>query len=208
MHLRNKTCIYFIRHGLTTSNEHKIKQGIGIDEYLSPHGILEIEKLVPIIKHLELDVIYTSYLRRAEETAAYINKYLTEPVQVFHDFRIRERNFGSLTGKTQKEIEFFIPNYNEQETLQIYDYTKYGGESAKQVRIRVFSSILDIATNHENQNIGIITHGGFIRMLLFHFPKIPRIYHDVDNKDEIANTDIYEWDISPGILKNIKSLIK
>lgn len=208
MKIRNETTLYFIRHGQTQYNIKHIRQGIQIDDYLDTQGILQTEKIIPIIHALNLDILFTSYLKRAEESAAIINSKLKEHIPIFHDYRLRERDFGSLTGKPQEEWDRQLPNNRELESLQEYDYRPFGGEDVENVRQRTFSSILDIVTNHDHKNIGIITHNGVIRLLLFHFPEIPRIYRAYDTEKDIANTDIYEWIISEGKIANIKSLLK
>lgn len=206
--MENQTTLFFIRHGQTINNIKHIRQGVQIDDYLDTQGILQTETIAPIVNALNLDVLFTSYLHRAEESAAIINNELKKPVEIYHDFRLRERDFGSLTGKPQEHWDKMLPNNRELEQLQEYDYRPFGGESVEQVRERGFTAIIDIATNFEGKNVGIITHNGIIRLLLFHFPEMPRIYRGYETKKDIANTDIYEFTISKGILENLKSLIK
>jgi broad specificity phosphatase PhoE len=147
-------------------------------------------------------------LHRAEETAALINKSLSEPVPLLHDFRLRERDFGSLSGKSHEEWDKILPDNREKEALQAYDYRPFGGESVEDVRQRAVSAILDIIENYGHNNIGLITHNGIIRLLLFHFPDMPRIYRQMQTDKDIANADIYEWDITEGKIANLKSLLK
>jgi len=208
MQTKSSTTLYFIRHGETISNKQKIRQGVQIDDYLDTQGVLQIQKIAKIIKALDLDVLFTSYLKRAEETAALINKSLTEPIPILHDFRLRERDFGSLSGKSQEEWDKLLPDNLELEAIQNYNYRPFGGESVEDVRQRSVSAILDIIANQGRENIGIITHNGVIRLLLFHFPDIPRIYRGYDTDKDIANADIYEWDITDGKIANLKSLLK
>lgn len=209
MHIRNQTTLFFIRHGETISNKKRIRQGVKIDDYLDTEGIKQIESLAKIVEKLDLDVLYTSYLRRAEESAAILNKDLKNPLPIFHDYRLRERDFGSLTGKTRDEWDQILPNNREAEKLQVYDYRPFGGESVEDVRQRGIGAILDIIENNSNKNVGIMTHNGIIRILLFHFPDIPRIYRGIADTDkDIANGDIYEWVISEEKIKNLKSLLK
>lgn len=206
--LHSDTTLYFIRHGQTQYNKKHIRQGTHIDDYLDTDGILQTEHIVPIIKTLDLDVLYTSYLLRAEETAAVINQHFAKKIPVLHDFRLRERDFGSLAGKTMEEWDKILPNNKELETMQAYDYRPFGGENVADVRKRVFGAILDIATNSGNKHVGIITHGGVIRLLLFHFPDIPRIYRGKDTQKDVANGDVYEWEITEDRIANIHSLLK
>lgn len=200
--------IYFIRHGETLSNAQHIRQGIYIDDYLDTRGILQVEQIVPIIKELKLDVLYTSYLHRAEESAAVINQKLEKPIPIIHDRRLHERDFGSLAGKTQEEWEKLLPNNRDMEAMQEYDYRPFGGESAGDVRKRTFSSVLDIINNNPGKNVGIIAHNGVIRLMLFHFPEIPRIYRGKETTKDIANADIYEWSVTDSKIDSIRSLLK
>jgi broad specificity phosphatase PhoE len=208
MHIRNETTLYFIRHGETASNKQRIRQGVQIDDYLDTQGVLQIEQIFKIIRALNLDVLFTSYLHRAEETAALINKSLPEPIQLLHDSRLSERDFGMLTGKKPEEWDKILPDNRRQELLQTYDYRPFGGENVEDVRQRTIAAILDIVNNYDHKNIGVITHNGVIRLLLFHFPNIPRIYRGYETSKDIANADIYEWNITPGVIANLKSLLK
>lgn len=208
MKIRNQTTIYLIRHGETPSNAAKIKQGIKINDYLDTKGILQTQEMAKMIQFLDLDVLFTSYLHRAEETAAYIEKTLLKKVPIFHDYRLRERDFGSLSGKTDDELAIMLPHRIEQENMQTYDYRPYGGENVDDVRKRVISALLDLVTNYDHHNIGVISHGGPIRLLLFHFPTIPRLYHALENaKKDVGNADIYEWEISDNTVRTLQSLL-
>ncbi len=208
MENRTETSLYFIRHGETISNIKRIRQGIQIDDYLDTQGILQTERIIPIIKTLDLKALFTSYLHRAEESAAIINAELEKPIPIFHDSRLRERDFGSLTGHPQAYWDEKLPNNRELEEMQEYDYRPFGGESVDQVRERAFAAIIDIATNFEGKNVGIITHNGVIRLLLFHFPEMARIYRGYETNKDIANTDIYEFIVGKSKLQNLKSLLK
>lgn len=209
MKIRNQTTLYFIRHGQTPSNEQGIQQGDKIDDYLDTQGIIQIEHLAELVKHLNLDILFTSYLHRAEETAALIERHLPEKISLLHDFRLRERDFGSLTGKTERQMQAALPGWKEKDFMQQYDYSPFGGENVDEVRQRSLGAILDIANNYHHQNIGVITHAGIIRLLLFHFPEITRLYQGKSKtENSINNTDIYEWEVNEDTQKNIKSLLK
>ncbi len=200
--------LFFIRHGETPSNAQHIRQGILLDDYLDTQGVLQVERLIPLIKQLHLDVLYTSYLHRAEESAAIINQHLGKQIPIIHDSRLHERDFGQLAGKSVEEWDKLLPDSREKERLQIYDYRPYGGESVEDVRQRVVNAVLDIIANNPDKNVGVICHNGPLRLLLFHFPEMPRIYRGKNTTKDIANTDIYEWDITDGKVENLKSLLK
>jgi broad specificity phosphatase PhoE len=208
MQNRNQTTIYFIRHGQTPSNAIGLQQGSIIDDSLSKLGINQIEQMAKIASYLNLDVIFTSYLHRAEETAAIIERELKTPVPLFHDFRLRERNFGSLSGKTEKEWDQLLPNHRELEEIQMYNYRPFGGENIDDVRQRAISAVLDAAENYSGHNIGIVTHAGVIKLMLFHFPDLTRIYHTKgETESTVGNSDVYEWPVTESKILNLKSLL-
>src|ERR1051326_2887862 len=184
MKARTSTTLFFIRHGETISNIRHIRQGIKIDDYLDTQGVLQTEKIIPLVKELDLDVLFTSYLHRAEETAALINNGLPQHIKILHDYRLRERDFGRLTGKNEEEWNKLLPDHKMLEQMQVYDYLPFGGENVEDVRQRAVSCILDIIQNYDHQNVGIITHNGIIRLLLFHFPDMPRIYRGKETTKE------------------------
>jgi broad specificity phosphatase PhoE len=209
MKIRNQTTLYFIRHGQTPANKEGLKQGNHIDDYLNTEGILEVEKLSEKAKLLDLDILFSSYLHRADETAHIIYNSLGAQLPLLHDYRLRERDLGSLTGKTEKGLEKLQPGWKEKDQMQMYDYTPFGGESVQLVRTRVFGALLDMAQNYHHQNIGVVTHDGVIRLILFHFPKVVRLYHNQESSsNDIDNTDIYEWVVTDTDLANIKSLLQ
>lgn len=204
----NNTILYFIRHGETKSNKDRIRQGVFIDDHLNQEGVLQVEVLVPVIKRLNLNLLATSYLKRAEDTVQVIEDSLPKEIPIIHDFRLKERNFGSLTGKSQEEWDKLLPNNRELEKLQTYDYRPFGGESVDDVRQRGLSAIIDLINNHMGKKIGVIAHNGIIRLFLFHFPNTPRIFREVITDKDIANCDVYEFEASPGRIENIRSLLK
>jgi probable phosphoglycerate mutase len=207
---RNQTTLFFIRHGQTESNNKGIIQGDRINDPLNNTGTIEAQALAKITAYLELDIIFTSYLQRAEQTADIIEHGLIQPVQLLHDFRLHERDFGTLSGKNKKEVEALLPDYEELERLQTYNYRPFGGENVDDVRQRAVAAILDICENYWHNNIGIVTHSGIIRLMLFHFPDVVRIFHPESSRKEsqIANTDLYQWEVTAGKIENLKSLLK
>ena len=63
---QQKKCV--VRHGETIWNRERRVQGI-TDIPLTENGIEEAKKLVPIVKELNIDVVISSPLDRAKQTA-------------------------------------------------------------------------------------------------------------------------------------------
>ena len=105
-----------------------------------------------------VDVIVSSDLRRAVETAALLAESLSlvpAPVEP----RLRERDVGEWTGLTRQEIEQRWPE--ELSTMA----QPPGGESAEALQARVLAAATDLARVYPDSSVVAVTHGGAIRSL-------------------------------------------
>lgn len=171
--------IYFVRHGETISNKNNTTTG-WVDSPLNNEGIEQAKKIA-LETSSDFSEIYCSDLIRCKQTAEIINQKLNLPIK--YDDRLRERNFGSLGGKSWDEISLEM---KEVDRNQKYDYRPYGGESVENVKERLLSIIDEICLNKKDKKILIVTHGGIIRLL-----------HNLLNNEvrrEIQNSSIHEFD--------------
>ena len=107
------TKIILVRHGESMANAKKMSQGKQdewIDTHLSEKGIEEAEKVALRLKKEKIDVIYSSDLKRAKETAETINKF--HNVKIKFDDRLRDilndellEDFIKKCADSFKEIE-------------------------------------------------------------------------------------------------------
>lgn len=157
-HYNHSMKIYFVRHGQTQYNIEKRFTGQA-DVPLTEGGKQQARDLARDLP-LDFTMIYSSDRIRCKETAAILNEKLNAPVM--YDERLRERNFGSLEGKFRADVD---PAIIEKDKNQQYDYRPYGGESADDVKSRVFSFIADLQKNYKDKKILVVTSGGVIRLL-------------------------------------------
>ncbi len=156
--------IFVIRHGETDSNQNGFVMGNRVDESLNETGIKQAETIVTDLVGEKFDVIFSSTLKRALETAQIINKQLN--LQVVVDKRIVERDFGSLTGKSWNQIEKeFRSTAHTEDRAQKYDYTSFGGETAEDVKQRLLSFLDLVKKEYGSKKVLIIAHGGIMKML-------------------------------------------
>ncbi len=156
------THLILIRHGETLWNEQKKYQGHA-DIGLSPKGKKNIQALLPRVKALGIDFLYTSSLRRARQSARIISaKTGLKPCV---DSRLNELNFGRWEGKTadqlilQKDKSFLSWAGGKWKTPK-------GGESIDSLRRRVRGFLKDCLKKHKGKKIAIVSHGGLIRMII------------------------------------------
>lgn len=92
------------RHGETEENKKKIVQG-HLPGKLSELGIEQGKKLAFRLKNEKIDIIYSSDLRRAADTAKFIAEYHKDIPLVFTK-ELRERDYGNISGKKLSEVDW------------------------------------------------------------------------------------------------------
>ncbi len=99
--------LYFVRHGESNYNVKGLcswKPGKHV--HLTEKGREQCEKVAEKLKDKKIDLIITSELYRAKQTAEIINKYHDAPIE--EDKRINDRNTGIFEGRPISEYHDFI----------------------------------------------------------------------------------------------------
>jgi 2,3-bisphosphoglycerate-dependent phosphoglycerate mutase len=149
------TTIGFIRHGSTAWNKEGRAQGLS-NIPLDEAGLLQANQLGERIQNENWDVVYSSDLSRARQTAEAIEQLATIPL--FLDVRLREADGGQIEGTTEQErIEKWGEDWR---TLDL------GIESGESVIARVMPFIDEIIGKHPGQNVLIVSHGALTRYML------------------------------------------
>ncbi len=158
--------ISIVRHGETDLNRAKRLMGQRIDEPLNEEGIRQAESLALNINDHEFDLILTSPLQRAYQTATIISQKTRTPVIKKQD--LIERDFGSLTGKTWEEMDQQVSadaiDFKKTDLDQKYDYRPYGGECIDDVKKRFSNFIKEIKKDYSDKRVLVIAHGGIIKV--------------------------------------------
>ena len=100
------TKLILTRHGQSVWNaENRFTGWVDVD--LSDKGVLEAEKSGQIIKDLNIniDISYTSYLKRAIKTLTSILQENNLELKFNTSWEINERHYGSLTGLNKEETK-------------------------------------------------------------------------------------------------------
>jgi len=171
--------LLLIRHGEATGNKRGILLGT-INDSLSQDGFSQAEKIALRLKEFNIDAIYSSDLRRAEETAKIINKYHNLKINLDKD--LRERNFAVFQGMS---IEDFLKAVEKSNT-EFHIYKPLGGESCMEVQQRVISFLKRIAEKHYDKTILVVSHGAAIMELLFYITKLPRFEFEQLKQEKTA----------------------
>ena len=157
------TRLLLVRHGETTWNDEACYQGQE-DIPLSARGWMEAECLAERLASESINAIYTSDLARARDTAQVVANRLGKPLT--QELRLREANLGEWQGLTYAEVRRRY--FRDTDPLPAYfvDTPPLGGESLRQLQMRLMSAIESIAAQYENESVLIVTHGGCLKVLL------------------------------------------
>jgi len=153
-----------VRHGETDWNAERRLQG-HTDITLNARGLVQAKQMAYALKTipLQFDVLYTSDLKRAQQTAQAI-EVLYETTAITHS-ALRERHLGALQGLTtdeapQREVELWKDHISR----DIHQDLR-GGESILQFAQRIQIALEEIREQHTGKTILLVSHGGTLDMM-------------------------------------------
>lgn len=157
-----KLCL--IRHGETSWNAERRLQG-HTDIPLNATGMLQARQMAQALKDIKLtfDVLYTSDLKRAADTANAVVELFGVDAQV--DSELRERHFGALQGLSIGEAPLKRPDIWQAHTARDLEHDLEGGESIQKFALRVQNALDKIQARHTGKTILIVSHGGTLDMM-------------------------------------------
>lgn len=160
------TRLVLIRHGETDEGKNLSLCGWS-DPCLNESGKKAALQLAEHLKELHIDVLVTSDLKRAKETASYLVE--SRGISQFARKELRELNFGEFEGYSMKAIERDYPElYSKlQSDFITFKYPK--GESLYEMNTRVIAAIEGLLSEYEGKSIALVVHSGVIRCVLAHY---------------------------------------
>ena len=173
--------IYLVRHGETTGD---IEDRIGgsYDDHLTDMGHAQLTETAHKLSDKNVDVIFSSPLIRARESAEIIKQRTDCDIQIVDG--LRERHYGVITGLIKADAKAQYPEAIERHTDLTYTHPE--GESYPDFYDRViaaFNSILAL----DYKIIVIVGHGGSLKCILKSLKQpLP---------DKMGDGEIFELDI-------------
>ena len=175
--------IYFVRHGQTFDNANgNLLTGWGSTP-LNETGIEQAKKTAQELKEVSFDVCFCSPLKRTKQTLEEILVYHKD-LEVIYDDRLKERDYGEITGKPADICKFRRWNSN--------DYIPYKIESIDEMYARVASFYDGIKEEYKDKKVLIVSHSGVARLSYFYFNGKPT---DGDYTNfAIKNAEVVKFD--------------
>jgi probable phosphoglycerate mutase len=158
------TRLCLIRHGETTWNAEKRLQG-HTNIPLNAKGETQARQMAQALKdtRFTFDVLYTSDLKRAVDTAAALVQLFGVVAQV--DSNLRERHFGALQGLSINEAPLLRPDIWQAHITRALDHELEGGESIRQFALRVQKVLDRIEEQYSGKTVLMVSHGGTLDMM-------------------------------------------
>ena len=175
--------LYVVRHGETIWNVEKKVQGI-TDIPLTENGKKEAEELQELISTLNIDIVISSPLERARETARIL---VDSKLPINTDDRIKERDWGMNEGA-------LIDTVDRWDCWDVILNTKVQNiECIQDFMYRVSEFLEEIKIKHKDKNVLVVTHSAVSRVIHYLLGTIPE---DGDlSRISIPNLRIIEYKI-------------
>ena len=151
--------LILVRHGQTNSNLMQVLQGQS-DGVLTAVGRDQARAIGAVLKDMLVDLVISSPLIRARDTAAEIARYHNLSVAI--NPLVREWHCGTLDGNPAQALF----DAREQAGLPLADFRPEGGETLREVQDRAARFLSEIEKNHTNLCVVVCSHGDFLRMLI------------------------------------------
>ena len=157
------TRLFLLRHGEVESRYQRVFGG-QIDMDLSPQGQAQAAALAKYLKLTPFDAIYSSPMKRAQQTLAPLLANYKIEAKTIPD--LCEVHFGDWTGLSWQEVhdKYQVSAFQWLEMLE--QAAVPNGECSRTFRSRIEPCLKQILENHSGQSVAVICHGGVIRMML------------------------------------------
>jgi broad specificity phosphatase PhoE len=160
------TIMYLVRHAQSKANVASI---FGENEPLTEEGTSQAQRLAEQFRHLHFDGIYTSHLKRAQETAAILASVCRTPIRTVTD--LQEKIWDSLEGIPKSEAYAHLGRLRDM-SLALPDHVRSNlrvtpdMETESEMLGRYIPALTQIAAHHENETILIVSHQTVMRHFL------------------------------------------
>lgn len=160
----SKTRLIFVRHGYSQANEKNIFAGI-TDVPLTELGKEQAVLTANYLSQYDIDVLYSSDLKRAVQTAQPIAEQTGLPIIL--NEKLREMDLGEWE---ELPFEAVVKNYPKEYDLWMTDVGNAaapGGESIAELRKRIITAVEEITAKHRCKTVCVVTHAEAMRMLFW-----------------------------------------
>jgi len=154
--------LYLIRHGRTRWNKEEVFRGTA-DVPLDEMGRREAEKVAEALCGRGIEVVYSSPLSRAKETAEAIAARCGAPLHIMEE--LRDLDFGEWQGLSRLEVQERYPDLYFLWEREPHRVVFPGGEDLDAVRKRATGALERIKEAHPHQGVALVSHRVVLKVL-------------------------------------------
>lgn len=154
--------IYFVRHAESEGNIGAVRQGPQTP--LSEDGNKQAEIVAKRFSTIHIDKFLSSPQKRAKHTAETINKVLNKEIE-FTDLLIERKRPSIVIGMDKKSPLVLEVEEKINKNMHVLDYRYSDEENFSDLKNRAIE-LFNYINNLTEENILIVTHGIFLRMIL------------------------------------------
>ena len=165
---------YLMRHAQTDYNRRRCFYG-SYDVSINEQGQADAKQLHFLMQEHPVDVIYTSCLKRTQETAQLA--FPERKVQLIADFD--ERGFGQWEGLTADEIEAAFPEVWQAWLEAPFEVTPPEAEVFADFQTRVWAAT-DRLLDSADESMALVAHLGVLRLIYQHLVDGEAVFWNID----------------------------
>lgn len=180
--------LFIFRHGETNWNRDRLFQG-HTDIPLNENGKYQASQLAPRLAKCSPEIILSSDLVRAHETANIVNRSLQVPIVTAP--QLRECFLGLVEGLHRDKVIETLGTATMEKWSSVHPDDNHfgfqGGETKQEHLHRMQSYLIDfLSSNRSLKRVAVSTHGGSLRLLVHSARGAP------ENPVPIANCALYQ----------------
>ena len=158
-----KSRLIFVRHAEAEGNLNRVFHG-WTDSGITEKGHIQAKHAAERLESIDIDVIYSSSMKRTLQTAQYISDIKNLPI--IRTDKLKEINGGEWEGKRWDELPGLWPEEYDTWENEPHAHVMPNGETMEEFQKRLIDEVMYILKNNTGKNICIVTHGTAIRSLM------------------------------------------
>jgi len=181
--------LYVTRHGETDFNV-QLRYCGSSDVPLNKKGLEQAKQLSEKLSEINFEIIVTSSLIRAKQTAEIINEHRNIELIVSDEFK--ERNVGVFEGLAREEAKEKYPGLWERNCTRQLNDAPTNGETVLQFNERITKALLKLEKEHSEKSVLLITHGFVSRIINRHYKNLS---YDEMHEFSLGNCEIVKYTV-------------
>ncbi len=168
-----KRCeLFLFRHAQTIWNLERRFQGHQ-DSPLSELGVEQSKKMGKILEAINPDLLMTSTLNRAKETARIAMEEWGQTRAVYEMEALKEAYFGPWEGITIEQVKQTYPDEFHRHKTTPHLFQMEGIEGYEHIQKRAIDALKKIALDYPSKRVAVVTHGLLLLCVLAAIREIP-----------------------------------